>query len=155
MNNLLSFSAFVDQIPDSIQTAQIRQIAQQCTADGGPAVARARVWYYSLTGERIEVDCGGVIERGVSEQTNNIAQLSLTPNPANDHVLVQLNSKGLATEGRLDIFSANGVLQKVVQVPIQSTVIEVLTTDLSNGVYFCRLISEGRLIAAAKFSIQH
>ena len=154
LNEIFLNTAFVDQIPDSIEAAQIRQIAQQCAADGGPAVVRARAWHYSLTGERIEVTCGGVIEREINDAPIQQVQILISPNPAQNRILVQLN-RSVAPNSRLEIFDATGKLQQVVEVPEHGTSTETSTVNLSNGIYFCRLNEGGRLVATAKFSVQH
>lgn len=154
LNEIFLNTAFVDQIPDSIEAAQIRQIAQQCAADGGPAVVRARVWHYSLTGERIEVTCDGVIEREASNAPIQQVHILISPNPAQNRILVQLNDS-VASNSRLEIFDATGKLQQVVEVPEHGISTELSTVNLSNGIYFCRLKEGGLLVATAKFSVQH
>lgn len=156
LNEIYLNTAFIDQSPDTSQTAQIRQIAQQCAADGGPAVARARVWYYSLTGERTEVDCGGIIkrERNADESTVEQIRLIVSPNPAGDNILVQL-SGAISQKGQLEIFDISGKLCQAVSIPEKALSIEISTAELANGIYFCRLISAGRILISTKFSIQH
>lgn len=155
LNEFFLNTSFVDQSPNATQTAQIRQIGEQCSMDGGPAVVRARAWYYSLTGVRLEVNCGGVIERGTEdEQKDSQVQLLVSPNPAGDKALIQFS--GVAPQkGQLEIFEVSGRLRKTLNMPGNAISIEVSTAEFANGVYFCRLTLDGRLVATVKFSIQH
>ena len=154
LNEIYLNTAFIDQSPDTSQTAQIRQIGEQCSMDGGPAVVRARAWYYLLTGVRLEVDCGGVIERNADESTVEQIQLIVSPNPAGDKILIQLLS-AISQKGQLEIFDVSGKLCQTISIPEKALSIEVSTAELANGIYFCRLISAGRILISAKFSIQH
>jgi hypothetical protein len=153
LNDIFLNTAFVEQWPTTAQTDQIRQIAEQCFADGGPAVVRARAWYRALTGTQIEVNCGGVIERGVEDQKGSQVQMRISPNPAQNSIWVQF-SNPVEQKSRLEIFDMTGRLRKALDIPEKNTAVEIQTAELPTGIYLCRLISEGKLITTEKFSIQ-
>jgi hypothetical protein len=101
------------------------------------------------------VNCGGVIERGMGGEMNSqVVQMLISPNPAGDKILVRF-SEAVEQGTRMEIFDMTGRLQKTLDVAGDNTFIEVATAEFSNGIYLCRLTSEGKLIAAEKFSIQH
>ena len=155
LNSVFVNTAYVDLAPNATQTNQILQIAQQCSAVGGPAVFRARVWYHTLTGIIIEVNCNGMMERSADDGVKSIQpQLNISPNPAQNTLNVQLSSVLKAT-GRLEIFDIAGTLKLSVKMLEKSDHIEISTIELANGLYFCRLSENGQIISTAKFSVQH
>lgn len=155
LNEIYLHTAFIDQSPDSVQTADILQIAEQCLADGGPSVARARAWYFALTGTRVEIECNGIMEREISDsRPNHQARLIVAPNPARDKVSIQIPDMG-REGGRLEILDMQGKLQNVIYIDEGTGAVEILTNGWSNGLYFCHLRMGEKTVSTAKFSIQH
>ncbi|NUQ26858.1 MAG: hypothetical protein HUU34_23185 [Saprospiraceae bacterium] len=92
LDSIFLHTAYINGVPNPTQTGQILQIAEQCSADGGPAVFRAKAWYFSLTGTRVEVNCGGEIERGSNDKAlpETTGTLAVSPNPATNMLLVRI-----------------------------------------------------------------
>lgn len=155
LNEIYLHTAFIDQSPDSVQTADILQIAEQCLADGGPSVARARAWYFALTGTRVEIECNGIMEREISDsRPNHQARLIVAPNPARDKVSIQIPDLDGAA-GRLEFFDAYGRLQHEISLSDQVGNFDIAIAGWPNGYYLCRLIKNGQVFSTAKFTIQH
>jgi len=82
---------------------------------------------------------------GISNETDRILTY---PNPANSELHIQLNSITSQTIS-LEIMSIVGnVYYK--QVKTEGAILTVNISDLSNGIYFCRIIN-GKTIQTAKF----
>lgn len=154
LNEIYLHTAFIDLSPDSLQVEEILQIAKQCLTDGGPAVPRARAWYFALTGTRVEVECNGVMERGLEGKQSNPAQLTARPNPVQDKVSIQFPGVG-EDISRLEVYDVNGKLQHSIKVSKGITEIDVSTAGWLKGIYFCRLITDGQAVATGKFLVQH
>jgi hypothetical protein len=158
LNEIYLHTTFVDQLPDSAEVADILDIAEQCSADGGPVVFRARVWYHELTGINLDVLCDSVSDRSRQEELSlqsTEQNLRITPNPAQNEIKVWLPS---STEGGiLEIFSMLGKLEKTIPMPtdaVESDFVTISTTSLSNGIYFCRLSNRTKTVESVKFIIQ-
>jgi hypothetical protein len=123
-----------------------------------PVVFRARVWYYELTGINLDVLCDSVSDRsrqeGLSLQSPG-QHLSITPNPAQNEIRVWLPSN--AVGGMLEIYNMLGKLVKTMPMPAdakEGDFVTISTTDISNGIYFCRLSNRTKTVESVKFIIQ-
>ncbi|MCW3102709.1 MAG: C-terminal target protein [Bacteroidetes bacterium] len=89
---------------------------------------------------------------GISNLFNNIV-IDVYPNPAGDHVSVEL--KGLVDKSEIQILS---VLGKVVYSETvngaENTVTQIKTANYAKGLYFIRILSENEIVANKKIVIQ-
>ncbi|MCC6459249.1 MAG: T9SS type A sorting domain-containing protein [Saprospiraceae bacterium] len=78
-------------------------------------------------------------------------ELLVSPNPATDRVQFSLQSPR-NLEGRLLLFDSQG--RQVREQAFPANTFELRVADLSTGLYFFRLESEGRVLAAGKLGIE-
>lgn len=88
------------------------------------------------------------LDYATSVQENNVDQVSLYPNPANNELNVNLGTMQNAT---LNVYSINGELISK-QVAVSGTA-KVDVSALSSGVYFTEVISEEKIIKS-KFVVE-
>ncbi len=158
LETLILSTVFVDQLPSDDQKEQILQIAEQCVDEGGPAVLRARVWYYLLTGTRVSSECGGIEDRKAvdwDKENRMTPSLILSPNPAQDKIFVQLTCAATRPIGRLEILDATGKTYWVAEATSGNFSAEVNTAAWANGAYFCRFVENDKVSATARVTIQH
>jgi len=90
---------------------------------------------FALTSFRIEAD----ELLGVSE--NSLSDLSITPNPASDRVVLQ--SQFLSSESLVTVFNLQGRAVYSEQITPQNNRLEVNLSNLISGMYFVKISSEG------------
>ena len=72
------------------------------------------------------------------------------PNPAQDQLVIDFGTN--LSDATIGIFNSLG--QEVKQVSVNGNSGTISTVELTNGTYFCRLVS-GSKVAVRKFVVQH
>lgn len=82
----------------------------------------------------------------------NSNSLTLSPNPANEKILIEINDSNFKPE-KLLIYDSQGVLIKEVQIKNWAESYELLLTDLASGIYYVKLADkmETRIASFTKF----
>ena len=93
-------------------------------------------------------------QTGIQEaNTSEAIRLFVSPNPADDHILVQWPGLQLLVDAHLEVYDLLGIRHKNVPVGSAASFAEVSVADLPAGLYCCRLAGQGRLPAAVKFLV--
>ncbi|MCC6461953.1 MAG: hypothetical protein IT260_15880 [Saprospiraceae bacterium] len=149
--------------PTYTEKEQIKEIAETCPRDGGPAVFLARSWYYWLTGELLKDSCSNPLpNESYLEQRNQpisspqYANLNTQPNPAQDWVNITIPVLDMDTD--LLIYNVWG--QMVRQFEIRNdnnTSIPMPTSALISGFYTVFLVEKGsgKPISQTKMIVAH
>ncbi|MCF8246332.1 MAG: hypothetical protein K9J37_22710 [Saprospiraceae bacterium] len=125
------------------QKAQVLGIAQQCPESGGYSTYWARAWYCAMTGVVVKPsNCLYASER--SSEGNILPQVvaevegffTLTPNPAQDFVLVQLGTDADWTDATLSLLDATGIIRMTEMIGQGRNEMNLPTTTLDNGLYW-------------------
>jgi hypothetical protein len=104
----------------------------------------------------VQADCGNgnlsdwsapihistTIEVGINSWLEN--SVSLYPNPAKEVVNVQCSMNNVQTAGELHLFDVYGKLLQIV--PITSEITPVNVSNLANGMYFVRVVTEEGMV---------
>ncbi len=120
---------------DENQTNTIQYIAYQCPMLGGKAVFRARS-LFSLQDDSVDFEtldlCANPSGRIVANPLKSISDLSISPNPANQSVIVKLDAK-TRQQGQLYIYNSLGnlFLQQMYETPS----VEINVSAFPNGMY--------------------
>ncbi len=86
---------------------------------------------------------GSIVEKRSKQVTANSADLSISPNPVKDKLLLKIeNAKSLAAD--VEIFDNSGELVKQLQFETGSYPIQIETSDLVSGQYFLSVKSGDR-----------
>ncbi len=99
--------------------------------------------------KQVTVGMTGIQEAGKPETI----RLLVAPNPADERILVQWPGLQLPADARLEVYDLLGIRHKNVPVGRSASFAEVSVADLPAGLYFCRLVGQGRLPAAVKFLV--
>lgn len=101
----------------------------------------------------IEDYCVEIIPNsGNSVTENNAYQIAVFPNPANQEVVIQLNSEEL-TKGAISLVNVMG--QQVYASSINNSTIKLDVSTFSEGVYFINVYDNGIIIRKIKLVVQH
>jgi len=137
------------------QVSVIQDIAHQCPFSGGRAVYQARS-IYKLIDPNEEYDdvntClnGGIYRKGKSDSA--VPTLNLYPNPARESVTVDLDTKG--KDGCMLIVSdLSENIVKRITLPCDQATYTLDISDISNGMYMIRVLSNQVLIGKAKLGV--
>jgi len=138
------------------QLAVEEAIALQCPLEGGSAVFAARA-LYRLNEDRVFMDdslCLGAQERRqISESTSTVSTVKLAPNPATETVHISGLQASPEKSAVVSLINTSGV------VCLERTVAQSETTldasALPNGLYFCRIWSEGYRTTTLKLVVAH
>ena len=94
------------------------------------------------------------ISTGVNNPFASDEAISIYPNPAQDHLNVTLNlSKNSEVEVVLKDVTGKTVMKKKNKLLQGDTKLQLGTTDLSSGLYFIQIKSDGILISTKKIII--
>lgn len=80
-------------------------------------------------------------------------RLLVAPNPADDRVRVHWPGVVCTSGARLELWDALGIRRRSVPADGPRRSAELSTTDLPAGLYVCRLLDKGRVVAATKFLV--
>ncbi|MEZ4883227.1 MAG: T9SS type A sorting domain-containing protein [Chitinophagales bacterium] len=101
---------------------------------------------------------GGGNKRGteiLESKYMNAIQMNMLPNPAKNYVNIYLDRAIAKTPLSFSIYDASGVLVKSVTIDDSSTSFTVNTSELSSGVYFCRLYNDNFIYQHQKLVVLH
>jgi hypothetical protein len=135
-------------------TLILRKIAKQNIIEGGTAVYDARL----MIGEDYSDFLANQREFEGAENDNSSEVLDLTgilyPNPANN----QVNYSITLNEGQVGewyMYDVNGKQLRAEKIHSGENVLNIQTGGLSDGLYFYRLLIDGRQIGSGRFVIGH
>ncbi|MCC6413931.1 MAG: T9SS type A sorting domain-containing protein [Saprospiraceae bacterium] len=138
------------------QLAVVEAIALQCPLEGGSAVFAARA-LCRLNKDRVFMDdslCLGTQERRqISEITSPVSTVKLAPNPATETVLISGLQASPEKSAVVSLINTSGVVCLERTVAQGESTLDVST--LPNGLYFCRIWSEGHRITTFKLVVAH
>ena len=100
-----------------------------------------------------DVTVGGMVPV-VTPAFEDKITVSISPNPAKNSIQVQLTGV-LSGESQLQIFDVLGKLQYTTPIQKDKPGIEISTLAFSNGIYYCRLTKDGKVLSSSKFIVQH
>jgi hypothetical protein len=80
-------------------------------------------------------------------------EISIYPNPADEHVNVEVQNNNLSNELFVRITDSKGAV--VMQETLESSITTLNTRDLSEGLYFMNTYSENKVIASKKILVKH
>ncbi|MCK5857329.1 MAG: T9SS type A sorting domain-containing protein [Bacteroidales bacterium] len=91
---------------------------------------------------------------GIDRSSKASIVSSIFPNPANNNITInyELNDVKYA---KFEIRNILGITVKLVDIPINSSSINININELTNGVYFYYFITDDRLFSSKKIVIQH
>lgn len=140
---------------DSIQLADLSQIAGQCPWDGGPGVSYAAVLHQGFTGILPSSgECNPVGER--TKLKEPVAGLSLYPNPNTGVFDIALPETYYNQSGCLRIFDARGMEVKSIYFDgTTSNPIHLNLSQLPSGLYMAKVSCSGNDLAPVSFLLQH
>ncbi|HAD12711.1 MAG TPA: hypothetical protein DCF33_09770 [Saprospirales bacterium] len=140
---------------DSIQLADLLQIAGQCPWNGGPGVSYAAVLYQGFTGILPPSGvCNPVGERTKLKEPG--AGLSLYPNPNTGAFDIALPGTCQNQSGWLRIFDARGMEVKSIYFDgTTSNPIHLNLSQLPSGIYMARTSCSGSDLAPVTFLLPH
>ena len=145
----------LNQTPSANQQQTIEAIATQCLETGGQAVLWARTWYYTLTGQLIE------LEEDCNEERNSIKVesadifLKASPNPARDYLLLYPSEGVFGQAVRITLFDITGRVVLEQEAPAGTAYIYLQTGKLPTGVYQLRVAEQGQPVKTVKAVLQH
>ena len=138
------------------QLAVEEAIALQCPLEGGSAVFAARA-LYRLNEDRVFMDdslCLGAQERRqISESTSTVSTVKLAPNPATETVHISGLQASPEKSAVVSLINTSGVVCLERTVAQSETTLDV--SALPNGLYFCRIWSEGYRTTTLKLVVAH
>lgn len=132
-----------------VQKAQILGIANQCPESGGYSTYWARAWYYAMTGILVKpINCLYAEERGSVEKipqpvAESESSFTLSPNPAQNFVLVQLNRDTEWTDAILNVLDATGTAHLSQRMEKGTRELKIPTEGLANGLYWVSIKTHG------------
>lgn len=126
-----------------VQKAQILSIANQCPESGGYSTYWARAWYYDMTGILVK-PAGCLYAEERSSEGSGIEQpaaqaedtFTLTPNPAQEFVMVHLGTGSNWEGATLTLLDANGAVRMTEMIEKEMKEIKLPTASLANGLYW-------------------
>lgn len=125
------------------EQAFIDAVAARCPKFTGPAVYKARMLqsYYRIP-DWSESDCTPVAQRSFQKVSTAPANLRVYPNPASDHLLIEVSASLVGQKGHVFLHSLTG--QQVFSHPLSPGVrrIALPIDQLANGAYFLLLHTE-------------
>jgi hypothetical protein len=135
----------------------LRDIANQCTVEGGSAVRSApyrlphaeAVTYLS---EEVAEDACEVEERQQAVSQPRNIEFFTRPNPANDMLTVLLSE---TVSGTWEIYNLTGKLVLEGSIPTNSLSFFVPLGDIAEGIYFLQLADASRQVTVHKFIVLH
>jgi hypothetical protein len=144
------------------QAASLLYIASQCPWAGGNAVYEARS-LYSLINDTIEFDDIALcLQQGIYRQQaqandikNSKPNSSIVPNPATDRITVITDSLADSDLCNLIISEVTGKQVLVHILNCKSHQSEISIADLSEGIYFYKIIKNSTLHSTGKFIINY
>jgi len=148
------------QQAESLTPAQqdaLKNIAFQCPWRGGDAVFYARSLYALLQPNAVYDDAllcstSGQYIAIPSENAQDSGSFELYPNPTAD-IIVLVITPELQTDIILEVFHSSGYLVSRRKVDVQGSQFYIETGDIPNGMYICRVSSEGRSLGSQKVII--
>jgi subtilisin family serine protease len=108
--------------------------------------------YGKVDGFQTILPCAAV---GIPETENlSYTNLSVSPNPFNDHATIHFDLTGMhSKKGEIKIFDAIGNEVRKISFAKQAGEIVLKKQELTSGVYFISLISEGQYVATKKLVV--
>lgn len=142
---------------DSIQNRydQLVEIANQCPAQGGMSVYRAR-YYISLFNDSIEYDDDAVcLTQGIMRYASNPEKklppcIQVTPNPSKDEIEVTWNRVEMQ-QATITIFSVER--KKILEQSIQKNTTIINISSLVPGVYIVEGCANGNPVCKVKIAV--
>jgi hypothetical protein len=139
------------------QLATLESIADQCYICGGDGVFLARSMYALVEPARVYNDgvlCGGqLIKQEPMEVETGKITFKITPNPANDWILVETNASE-PFEGEIQLLDITGKIMRNEAVVLGDGLQHLLDlTTLQSGYYICQIIQNGKAVATEKVVI--
>ena len=141
-------------VPTDAQVNQIKGIAYQCHAEGGPAVFMARALYGGWTSIAVpDVDCppDGLIDN-TGEEIEEGGGWKVYPNPTNGQVTIELSGP-LGETASLSLFDAFGKIAGSHAIPAKAGRFTVNMDGLPTGVYFLKLVKKGQPVLYEKIHL--
>ncbi|HHS95268.1 MAG TPA: T9SS type A sorting domain-containing protein [Phaeodactylibacter sp.] len=84
-----------------------------------------------------------------TQSPQRIPPLHISPNPSTDYIHISLDNQQLSTRAQLQVFNAQGQLLQ--SQSSKHDHIELNTTALAAGMYYLRLVEDGRLLGGGTF----
>ena len=146
---------------DTLTEAQIVDlwaIANQCPLAGGDAVFKARS-LYSLVDPMVKYEdkerCASEPEeRAMSVHQSEIASgIQLIPNPAKDELQVKLANPVEAAPAQFIVYDTRGRIHLEKELDLGRVIFTINTSQLSTGIYYCMVKSQGSIHKTEKLII--
>jgi hypothetical protein len=142
-----------DQWLTGADLAYLRETAEMCPWEGGIGVYKARALWQRLGGEMLAPsDCAGTYREGPKNAADS--GLRLYPNPAQERAILELPAEwtsGGAVQYRL--FNTLGMPALYGTVAKDADAVVLPLAGLSDGLYVCQVLRNGRVLGAVKFSV--
>jgi hypothetical protein len=161
MNDLLISNTFAGNDYSAAQINDLRVLAAKCPYNDGPAVYQARVILGQIEDIEYINECemvpddfvGRFMSPKVPSNINDVDKFQLYPNP-NDGTMNIIYSLEENSKGQIDIFDMTGKLVATyLLIEGKNNQILINETQLSNGVYFYKVIVDDKLRLSDKIVI--
>ncbi|MBN8682698.1 MAG: T9SS type A sorting domain-containing protein [Chitinophagales bacterium] len=144
---------------DSTELASIKNLASLCEEEYGPSILSARAWYFIETGTRIASGCPTYqipilqdrSEERVDKSVNTSKAFSISPNPANNVITIEVPEKVFGST----LFLYNIYGQLLLQREITEMKSAVPVSQIPGGTYLLSIRQiDGQVINTEKLIIQ-
>ncbi|HHG85741.1 MAG TPA: T9SS type A sorting domain-containing protein [Bacteroidetes bacterium] len=92
---------------------------------------------------------------GIEDDLLATSAVSLRPQPANDHMVIEVGDAMHLTQGNVAVFALDGKKLLGVELTLGETQLEISTRDFLSGIYFLRYEGVDGKVWTKKFVVQH
>jgi hypothetical protein len=92
---------------------------------------------------------------GVREEKQELIDLKIQPNPANDNFKIELGGLKENSKNKLILYNATGLIEKEIEIQSGQTDVLINSKELAQGVYMLILISDDIVIDKTRLLIIH
>lgn len=151
INRLRYFILQNDLEFDEIQIEQLKNIANQCPLEGGNSVFHAQAILSAIQDYEYDSSCSNIGYRSFQQNNHHEKQnFNIYPNPAREQFTIVMPTE---LDKTIVIYNLLGQEEQIFDVKEATSVFLVKTSKLSNGIYVCKIKSNGRVEYTKKILI--